>query len=46
LLNLKGVNNRSQLAENLVGSLVVFQLRGNKVRQVPQWFRGIKNLTA
>lgn len=44
LLNLQSIHYRSQLAENLVGSLVEFELRSNQVCQVPQRLRGVKDL--
>lgn len=44
LLKLKTLDDRSQLAQDLVGLLMVFNLSGDKLCEVAEGFRGIKNL--
>lgn len=41
LLNLQSINDRSQLAQNLVGFLVEFELGGDQVCEVSEGFRGV-----
>lgn len=45
LLSLQVLNNRGELAENLVCFLVVLDLSSNKLGQVAQRLGGIQNLT-
>jgi hypothetical protein len=44
LLNLQSVNDGGQLGEDLVGPLVIFELGGNQIRQVPQGLGGVQDL--
>ncbi len=46
LLNLKTVDNRSQLAQDLVGLFVVFQLRSDKICEVAKRLRSVKDLAS
>lgn len=44
MLDLQAINNRRQLAEDLVRLLVEFELSGDQVRQVAERLRGIEGL--
>lgn len=44
LFNLKSVNDRSKLTEDIIGPLVEFKLCRNQVRKIPQRLGCIKNL--
>ena len=44
LFNLQLVNNGTQLRQDLICFLVIFELRGNKVSEVSEGFGGVKDL--
>lgn len=44
LLSLQTINDRRELAQNLVGLLVVLHLSRDQLREVPEGFRGIQDL--
>jgi hypothetical protein len=46
LFNLKIIHDWGKFAENFIGLLVEFQLRGDQVGKVSKWLRGIENLAS
>ena len=44
LLNLKAIDNRCQLAQDLVGFLVILQLRGDEIGEVAKRLRRVEDL--
>jgi hypothetical protein len=44
LLNLKLVDFRCQLGQDVKGLFVVLELRGDQVRQIAEWLRSIQHL--
>lgn len=44
LLHLKLIDDRRQLAEDLVGFLVILELSGDQLGEVAKWFRRIEDL--
>jgi hypothetical protein len=44
LVDLQLINLRSQLRQDLIGLLVIFELSGDQISQIPKWLRRIQNL--
>jgi len=44
LFDLKSINDRGKLAQDLIRFLMEFQLCSNEIREIAKWLRGIENL--